>query len=74
MMLVITCAMLWGISSAFAAAFLSVLWLNEQLGITQWLGTACIIVTIIILSRAKIRKSIVESKDTKEIDNIINDL
>ena len=57
-----------------SAAFLSVLWLHEQLGITQWLGTTCIIVTIIILSRAKIRKSIVESKDTKEIDNVINDL
>jgi len=57
-----------------SAAFLSVLWLHEQLGITQWLGTACIIVTIIILSRAKIMKSIVKSKDIKEIDNIINDL
>ena len=39
-----------------SAALLSVLWLHEQLGIAQWLGTACIIVTIIILSRVKNKK------------------
>ena len=36
-----------------SAALLSVLWLHEQLGITQWLGTGCIIVTIIMLSFVK---------------------
>ena len=36
-----------------SAALLSVLWLHEQLGIAQWLGTVCIIITIIILSRVK---------------------
>lgn len=36
-----------------SAAFLSVLWLQVPLGISQWLGTICIIVTIIILSCAK---------------------
>jgi len=36
-----------------SAAILSVLWLHEELGIAQWLGTACIIITIIILSRIK---------------------
>jgi drug/metabolite transporter (DMT)-like permease len=40
-----------------SAALLSVIWLHEQLGIAQWLGTACIIVTIIILSRAKNTRS-----------------
>ncbi|QZY56475.1 DMT family transporter [Crassaminicella profunda] len=39
-----------------SAAFLSVLWLHVPLGISQWLGTVCIIITIIILSRAKVRK------------------
>jgi drug/metabolite transporter (DMT)-like permease len=39
-----------------SAALLSVLWLHEQLGIAQWLGTACIIITIIILSRVKSKK------------------
>lgn len=34
-----------------SAAFLSVLWLHVSFGWTEWLGTACIIVTIIILSR-----------------------
>lgn len=33
-----------------SAAFLSVIWLNVPLGISQWIGTLCIIVTIIILS------------------------
>ncbi|MBN1056816.1 EamA family transporter [Clostridium botulinum] len=41
-----------------SAALLSVLWLHEQLGIAQWIGTACIIITIIILSRVKNKKSI----------------
>ncbi|MBN7573687.1 MULTISPECIES: DMT family transporter [Clostridium] len=36
-----------------SAAILSVLWLHEELGISQWIGTACIITTIIILSRIK---------------------
>lgn len=36
-----------------SAALLSVLWLHEQLGISQWLGTVCIIITIIILSYDK---------------------
>ena len=36
-----------------SAALLSVLWLHEQLGIVQCLGTACIIITIIMLSRVK---------------------
>lgn len=36
-----------------SAAFLSVLWLHVPLGMTQWLGTACIIVTVAILSRVK---------------------
>jgi drug/metabolite transporter (DMT)-like permease len=39
-----------------SAALLSVLWLHEEFGASQWLGTACIIVTIIILSRAKNKK------------------
>jgi len=39
-----------------SAALLSVLWLHEQLRIAQWLGTACIIITIIILSRVKNKK------------------
>lgn len=36
-----------------SAAFLSVLWLHVPLGAAQWLGTICIIFTIIILSRIK---------------------
>ncbi|MDS0525255.1 EamA family transporter [Clostridium sp. SHJSY1] len=36
-----------------SAAFLSIIWLNVSLGLFQWLGTACIIVTIVILSRTK---------------------
>ncbi|AJH00446.1 transporter [Clostridium beijerinckii] len=36
-----------------SAAILSVIWLHEELGIAQWIGTACIITTIIILSRIK---------------------
>ncbi|WP_459482171.1 DMT family transporter [Clostridium saccharoperbutylacetonicum] len=36
-----------------SAALLGVLWLHEQLGIEQWLGTLCIIITIIILSFVK---------------------
>ncbi|KZL92315.1 DMT family transporter [Clostridium magnum] len=36
-----------------SAAFLSVLWLHVPLGMLQWLGTVCIIVTVIILSFAK---------------------
>lgn len=40
-----------------SAALLSVLWLHEQLGIAQWIGTACIIITIIILSHVKNKKA-----------------
>lgn len=36
-----------------SAAFLSVLWLNVPLGISQWVGIICIISTIIILSFVK---------------------
>lgn len=36
-----------------SAAFLSVICLNVHLGFMQWLGTACIIVTIFILSASK---------------------
>jgi len=39
-----------------SAAFLSVLWLHVSLGIAQWLGTICIIVTIVILSYGKNKK------------------
>lgn len=39
-----------------SAAFLSVLWLHAPLDMPQLLGTVCIIVTIIILSRAKNKK------------------
>lgn len=36
-----------------SAAFLSVVWLNAPLGAPQWIGTICIITTIIILSFGK---------------------
>ena len=36
-----------------SAAFLSVLWLNVPFGMFEWLGTICIIITIVILSRVK---------------------
>ncbi|WP_027624026.1 DMT family transporter [Clostridium lundense] len=36
-----------------SAALLSVVWLQVPLGIAQWIGTACIISTVIILSMAK---------------------
>lgn len=36
-----------------SAAFLSVLWLQVSLGILQWLGIACIIFTVVILSSVK---------------------
>lgn len=36
-----------------SAAFLSIYWLNVPFGAPDWLGTACIIGTIIILSRVK---------------------
>ncbi len=41
-----------------SAAFLSVLWLKVPLGIAQWIGTVCIIMTIIILSLVKTKKEI----------------
>ena len=36
-----------------SAAFLSIYWLNVPFGLPEWTGTACIIATIIILSRVK---------------------
>lgn len=36
-----------------SAAFLSVLWLHVPFGMFEWLGTICIIITIVILSRVK---------------------
>ena len=36
-----------------SAAFLSIYWLHVPFGVPEWIGTACIIVTIIILSRVK---------------------
>lgn len=33
-----------------SAAFLSVVWLNVSFGIIQWLGTACVILAVIILA------------------------
>ncbi|QAA32386.1 DMT family transporter [Clostridium manihotivorum] len=36
-----------------SAALLSVLWLHQNLGLLQWLGTLCIIATITILSYVK---------------------
>lgn len=43
-----------------SAAFLSAFWLHVPWGIPECLGTVCIIVTIIILSREKHKKSIAE--------------
>lgn len=43
-----------------SAAFLSVLWLNVPLDMPQWLGTVCIILTIIILSFTKNKKELAE--------------
>lgn len=37
-----------------SAAFLSVIWLNVPFGITEFIGTACIITTIVILSCVKV--------------------
>lgn len=39
-----------------SAAFLSILWLHVPFGIPEWLGTVCILVTIIILSQVKNKK------------------
>lgn len=39
-----------------SAAFLSVFWLNVPLGLAQWIGTICIIFTIIMLSFVKSNK------------------
>ena len=46
-----------------SAALLSVVWLHEKLGIAEWLGTAFIIITIIILSWIKNGESHKESKE-----------
>ena len=42
-----------------SAAFLSVIWLHVPLGMFQWLGTACIIFTVVILSCTKNKEGIV---------------
>lgn len=55
-----------------SAAFLSVFWLHDSLGMAQWIGTVIIILTIIILSHAKIRMNKGESESAKEINTIIN--
>lgn len=39
-----------------SAAFLSVLWLHVPFGITEFIGTACIITTIVILSFVKVEE------------------
>jgi len=39
-----------------SAAFLSIFWLQVSFGLAQWVGTVCIIGTIIILSRVKNEK------------------
>jgi drug/metabolite transporter (DMT)-like permease len=44
-------------SEPLSAAFLSVIWLKEVLGLAQWIGTLCIIITIVILSKAKSKTS-----------------
>lgn len=44
-----------------SAALLSVLCLNVSLGMLQWLGTVCIILTVAILSHEKNKESIVEA-------------
>ncbi|WP_219620982.1 DMT family transporter [Bacillus sp. V3-13] len=36
-----------------SAAILAVLWLNTPFGLAEWGGAACIIITVILLSRAK---------------------
>ena len=51
-----------------SAAILSVVWLHEQLGIAEWLGTAFIIITIIILSYAK------RAEKPKEVEEIVYDM
>lgn len=40
-----------------SAALLSIVWLHQNLGLLQWLGTLCIIATIILLSYVKNLKS-----------------
>lgn len=42
-----------GSMEPLSAAFLSILWLKVPLSLAEWLGTICIISTVIILSRAK---------------------
>ena len=44
-------------SEPLSAAFLSVIWLKEVLGLAQWIGTLCIIITIVILSKTKSKTS-----------------
>lgn len=41
-----------------SAAFLSVVWLHVAFSLEEWLGTACILATIMILSLSKNKKSI----------------
>lgn len=46
-----------------SAALLSVLWLHVSLGMPQWLGTVCIIVTVIILTREESEEGLQQSGD-----------
>lgn len=41
-----------------SAAFLSVIWLRTPLSMAQWVGTVCIILTVVILSNVRNEKSI----------------
>ncbi len=43
-----------------SAAFLTVLWLHVPLGILQWLGTVCIIFTVVLLSNSKDKEIIAD--------------
>ncbi|OOM74781.1 putative inner membrane transporter YicL [Clostridium puniceum] len=51
-----------------SAALLAVVWLHEQLGIGQWLGTGLIIITIIILSYAK------RGESSKKVEEIVTNM
>ena len=47
-----------------SSAFLSIFWLHVSFGIPEWIGTVCIISTIIILSRVKNQK--IKTCNTKQ--------
>jgi drug/metabolite transporter (DMT)-like permease len=49
-------ASLLACAEPLSAAFLSVIWLHVPFGVTEWLGAACIIATIVILSLKKREK------------------